>query len=260
MDKPRLNKKQRAWVNSFVDRCPGARIREIHAGCDGDRIVTLEWTEFLPSIILPDCADSGSGWFSYSLKAKLRKYGDVRYSPDCKYRLVYPHCQLDHRYHLEVGQLSLPLPQLLSTIAPDNPVKIPTGVRRKSIASSATQSQLKLPLFGVASQLHQIHLRQGKPTVSEQELLSETVAHRDLDTGKDIKLPTAIALILADKQASLDEWQSAIALYQVAGATGVVMYLEGLEDLRSHFGTDRRLKISQSSPVKPKSTVVVVPH
>lgn len=177
---------------------------------------------------------------------------------------MYPHCFLDNKHHLETGQLSLPLPQLLSMTAPTNPVKILTRVRAALPQANRSQSpikptpqlQLKLPLFGVAFQLHQIHLRQGKPTVSEQELLSETVAHRDLSTGKDIKLPAAIVEILKDKQANLDEWQSAIALYQVVGARGVMIYLEGIEDLRSYFGTNQRLQIARSSPVKTKSTPI----
>lgn len=117
--------------------------------------------------------------------------------------------------------------------------------------------QLKLPLFGVAYQLHQINLSQKERITSEQELLLETIAHRDLETGKEVKLPTAIVKILQAKRASLKEWKSAIDLYQVAGASGVLAYLEGLDSLRNLFGTKVVKSLEQSSNTSFKSVTIV---
>ena len=42
MAKARLNKRQRDWVEKFKQQYPGSRVREIHEGLAGDRIVTAE--------------------------------------------------------------------------------------------------------------------------------------------------------------------------------------------------------------------------
>jgi 5-methylcytosine-specific restriction endonuclease McrBC GTP-binding regulatory subunit McrB len=117
--------------------------------------------------------------------------------------------------------------------------------------------QLKLPLFGVAYQLHQINLSQGNRVTSEQELLLETIAHRDLESGKEVKLPAAIVKILQAKKATLKEWESAIDLYQVAGASGVLAYLEGLDSLRTFFGTKVVKSLEQSSAISFESVTIV---
>jgi len=75
--------------------------------------------------------------------------------------------------------------------------------------------------------------------MSQEELLQETVTHLDLHTGKEIKLPAALVKILKNKKASLKEWESAIGLYQVAGASGLLAYLEGLDRFRQYFGANQ---------------------
>lgn len=62
--------------------------------------------------------------------------------------------------------------------------------------------------------------------------MSETISYLDLKTNKEIKIPSAIAQILQEKKASLDEWESAISLYQVSGSSCVLQYLAGLDDIR----------------------------
>ncbi len=95
MAKPRLNKKQRAWLENFKQKHPGTRITNLYEGLSGDRIVTLEWTESLPKIQLPNITNSGSGWISHTLKAKLRVFGDLRHQAEYQYQVVYPHCEID---------------------------------------------------------------------------------------------------------------------------------------------------------------------
>ncbi len=251
MARPRLNKKQRAWIQQFKEQHPGTRITNLYEGLSGDRILTLEWTEKLPQIQLPGIADTGYGWIFHTLTVKLRLFGDLRHQAQHQHPIIYPHCQLDCNVKFSSnGQISLPLGQLLNIPDPKTPVKFKPRKRSSKYPKRHRALQLKLPLFGVAYQLHQINLSQGDQVTSEQELLLETVTHLDLETGKEIKLPSAIITILQAKKASLKEWESAIALYQVAGSSGLMAYLEGLDSLRTFFGTESVKHLSQTSTTK----------
>lgn len=240
MPKARLNKKQRAWTEKFQQQYSGTRIREIYEGLAGDRIVTLEWSESLPRIFLPGCTNAGVGWISHTLRVKLRKFGDLRVEPEHFYQITYPYCNLEDKFVSScLGQTHLNLHQLLNIHLPQNPVKF--KLKKRSVAQPRERrlTQLSLPLFGVAAQLHQIQLAKNTQVMSQEELLRETVTHRDLSTSQEIQLPSALVEILKDKKASLKEWESAIGLYQVAGASGLLAYLEGLDSFRQHFGTSQ---------------------
>jgi len=240
--KPQLNKKQRSWVEQFKVQYPGAKLREIHEGLSGDRIVMIEWTESLPQIVLPDCADRGNGWISHTIKVKLRVFGDPRHSAQHQHRIIYPHCSIDSDLKLSPrGQLSLTLPQLLNIKTPQNPVIVKPKKHKSNFKKQKKSVQFKLPLWGVAAQLHHINVSKGREVISEQDLLLETVAHRDLETGKEIKLPAAIVEILKDKKASFKEWEDAISLYQVGGPVCLINYLEGLDSIRNHFSSNQQI-------------------
>ena len=262
MPKARLNKKQRAWVEQFK-QYSGSRVREIQEGLRGDRIITLEWSESLPNILLPGCTNAGISWIDHTLKVKLRKFGDPRSEPEHSYHITYPYCNItDKNAVLNLGQTHLQLHQLLNIQLPQNPVKF--KLKKQSNAFPSRQKkplQLKLPLFGVPAQLHEISLSKNGQVISQEELLLETVTHLDLETGKAIKLPAALVEILKDKKASLKEWESAIGLYQVAGPSGLLAYLEGLDSIRRHFGTNpishNKEQISQH---KSKSVKTVEPE
>ncbi len=242
--KPRLNNKQKTWVNKFQEKHIGAKVREIHEGLSGDRIVTIEWTENLPAITLPECLDRGSGWIFHTLRVKLRVFGDPRGEAEYEHRIIYPHCNLDSKIYLSPkGQLSLTISQILNINSPQNPVKLKSKNRQSTSNKKSKILQLKLPLFGVAAQLHHINLSKGETVQSEQELLLATISHRDLDTGKLVRLPAAIVEILKSKKASLKEWEDAISLYQVGGPTCILQFLEGLDTIRQHFGTVQRLQL-----------------
>ncbi|RUS92897.1 hypothetical protein DSM106972_097920 [Dulcicalothrix desertica PCC 7102] len=247
--KPKLNKKQRTWVEKFQEQHPGAKVKDIWQGLSGDRIVTIEWTEDLPVVQLPNSTDRGSGWIFHTLRVKLRVFGDPRCKPDYKYHIIYPHCTLDVNVKLApCGQLSLEISQLLNIEIPQEPVKIKSKRRLSTPTKRQKPTQLKLPLFNVAAQLHQINTSKGFEVTSEQELLLETVVHHDLDTGNQIQLPAAVVSILKNKKASLQEWENAISLYQVAGSTALMTYLEGLDSIRQHFGIDKQLDVQKSAP------------
>lgn len=261
MVKPRLNKKQRAWVQQFKQQHPGTRITNLYEGLSGDRILTLEWTEKLPQIQLTGIADTGYGWIFHTLTVKLRLFGDLRHQAQYQHRIVYPHCELDCKVKLSPnGQLSFPISELLNIPIPKSPVKFKPRKRKSTYCKQHKALQLKLPLFGVAYQLHQINLLKGHRVTSEQELLLETVAHLDLETGKEVKLPAAIVTILNDKKASLKEWENAIALYQVAGPSGLMAYLEGLDSLRTSFGTESVNPSNQTSTTKHETVKSVETH
>lgn len=231
----KLNPKQRRWVKDFEVRY-NTQIKHVCKDL-GDRVVTLSWESHLPPIPVLGCADSGSGWkIIHLLEARLRPSGQLRKRPNYSYKACAPCCSLDpslRHSSMQNLQMGLPFGELLVFPLP----KFPIYYRDKSTstpkkAKAARFIQLSLPLFGVAAQLHKINHAKGNPVLSEQELLSESVAHYDLERGEVIKLPNAIVEILKDKQASLNEWDSAIALYQVAGPQGVLSYLEGIDYFR----------------------------
>lgn len=243
MSKARLNNKQRAWVEKFKLHHPNTSIREIYEGLSGDRIVTLEWSESLPRIFLPGFTNTGIGWISHRLRVKLRKFGDPRSEPEYFYQIAYPYCNIEDRsVSSNIGQTHLNLHQLLNIRSPQSPIKF--KLKKRSVAQPRQRrlTQLRLPLFGVAARLHQINLAKNGQVISQEELLLETVAHRDLDTGTENKLPAALVEILKDKKASLKERESAIGLYQVAGPSGLLAYLEGLDSFRQHFVRDRAVR------------------
>ena len=231
--KPQLNKKQRAWIERFKVQYPNAKLKEIHEGLSGDRIVKLEWIESLPQIVLPDCVDRGIGWIQHTVQVKLRIFGDPRHSAQYQHLIVYPHCNIGTFNFSPSGQLSLNLGQLLNIKTPQNPVV----VKSKKVSSKKAKKSMQstLPLWGVTAKLHQINLSKNREVISEQELLSETVTHSNSGNGSEIKLPAVLVEILEDKKASLKEWDDAILLYQVGGPSCLLTYLEGLDSIRKHF-------------------------
>ncbi|MGL5924296.1 hypothetical protein [Chroococcidiopsis sp.] len=232
--KPRLNKKQKEWVNKFIACRSYARITDIYEGLSGDRIVTIEWSGDTPLSILS--ADSYvRGQIFHQVRVKLRKFGDPRSSADYSYRIIAPEKHTT-TYKLQ-GQLSLEIPQIYSIQTPNNPVIVRKNRCQNQNKNPAKTSQHSLPLSGITAQLHRINLSKTGEVLSERELLSETVVYHDSETGLSINLPAAVVAILQDKQASAKEWSDAIALYQVGGPTCVMQYLEGLDALRDRFVT-----------------------
>ena len=239
MTKPRLNKRQRNWLNNFIALHPGAFVTSMYGDLT-DRTVTINWTEKLPYLAVPDCSNMGYGYIRHTIRVILRVMGDPRREPQHKYEIVYPYCNLDdNRERQAEGQLNLTIPQNTIIPTPANPVKVKSKRQQKTPdarKSKPVWNQYKLPLFGVAAQLHQIQFTETSTVISEQELLLEAAVYRDVGTGKETNLPTAIIKILKEKKATLDEWETAIALYQVTESQGVIKYLEGLESLRKNFG------------------------
>lgn len=232
--KPRLNKKQKDWVNKFIACRPHARITDIYEGLSGDRIVTIEWSEDTPLSIL-STNSYVRGQILHQVRVKLRKFGDPRSSADHSYRIIAPEKHTT-TYKLQ-GQLSLEISQLYNVETPINPIVVQKKHRKNSSKNTAKTSQSSLPLSGITAQLHRINLSKTGEVLSERELLCETVLYHDSATGASIHLPAAVVAILQDKQASAKEWSDAIALYQVGGPTCVMQYLEGLDALRHRFVT-----------------------
>ncbi|MBR8839142.1 MAG: hypothetical protein DSM106950_35370 [Stigonema ocellatum SAG 48.90 = DSM 106950] len=230
--KPRLNKKQRAWVKKFIGSHPNSRLTNIIEGLSGDRIVIIEWWESTSTVIL-DSHTLMEGSISYKIEVKLRKFGVPRHTAKFEYKINQPENKTVS-YKLW-GQLSLYIPQLYVTHTPTNPVVVKPK-RRVKTKKQKKFVQHTLPLEGITAELHHINIRYGGIPKSEQELLSETTPHLDLDSNKEVKLPSAIVQILQEKKASFDEWESAISLYQVGGLSCVLHYLEGLDSIRKFNG------------------------
>jgi hypothetical protein len=252
--KPRLNKKQRAWVNKFIESHPNSRLTNIIEGLSGDRIVIIEWWESTNAIIL-DSHTLIKGRISYKIEVKLRKLGDPRHTAKFEYKINQPE-KKTVPYCLW-GQLSLHIPQCYAVPTPTNPVVV-RSKRKVKTKKQKKFVQHTLPIVGIAAELHQINIRHGGVLKSEQQLLSETALHLDLDTNKEVKLPSAIIQILQEKKASLDEWESAISLYQVGGGSCVLSYLEGLDSIRQFKKVQSLKNLNHQSEVHSQTVKVCI--
>lgn len=228
-----LNKKQRKWLNNFLEGKPYARLTNVYDSLDGDRVVEIVWWEHsIPTVIDSHTLIQGS--ISYKVRIKLRKFGDPRKTANFSYEIT-PAQKKTLPYRLK-EQLSLELPQSYLIPIPKNPVVVKSRKTKQKILV-ARITQQTLPLSGITAQLNEINLKDGGVPLSEQELLLETTPHIDLDSGTRYKLPSAIIKILNDKKANFREWESAISLYQVAGPSALLQYLNELDGWRKYHGT-----------------------
>ncbi len=240
MTRPRLNKKQRRWLSKFLSEYPWYKLRQIRPDLDSDRIIVLEGTERLPLPIIPEFADARPGYRLHTLKVKLRKYGDVRYTIKHSYITVYPHCNINSRQQTNtqlLGQLSLPIPDaVLEVTKAVNPVVVEWKPKQKLKKKRGVQ--LSLPVTGLEAKVFE--LRQNKsphlPPVSTQELLAEKVSTWSKRERKEIELPQVMVDLLHEQGADSEEWQSAIDLFGVVGLFGAMTYIEGIPYLRKTKG------------------------
>ncbi len=161
MSRPRLNPRQRKWLNNFLKQHPEYQLREVWPGLGGDVFLQLEGFERLPMPSLPELADAAPGYRWHSLSVTIRKYGDARKSATHTHTTVYPHCLVNERLtpiKLE-GQLSLPIPaSVLAVDEPVNPVVVTWKPRQKLKPKQGVQ--LSLPILGLEAEL--FALRQSK--------------------------------------------------------------------------------------------------
>jgi hypothetical protein len=253
-----LNKKQRKWLDNFLKDKPHARLTNVYDLLDGDRVIEIEWWEHTTPVVL-DSHTLIRGNIFYKLQVKLRKFGDPRKTANFSYEII-PAQKQTVPYRLK-EQLSLELPQAYLIPTPQNPVVVKSKVvkQKRSYRKVTRVTQQTLPLSGITAQLNEINLKSSGVPLSEQELLLETTPYFDLDTGKEIKIPIAIIKILNDKKASFQEWESAISLYQVAGASAILQYLNELDNWRNYRGnqpdehpTTKVIKQSENKKVNLK--------
>ena len=266
MSRPRLNPRQRKWLNNFLKQHPLYQLREVWPGLDGDRFLRLDGLERLPLAVLTEFEQALPGYRWHTLEIQLRKYGDARKTATHTYTAVYPRCDLNERLtpiKLE-GQLSLPIPaSVLAVDEPVNPVVVTWKPRQKLKPKHGVQ--LSLPIVGLEAEL--FALRQSKrphlPPVSTQELLAEKTATWDWRNNTEVELPQVVIDLLLAQRANDQEWQNAIDLYQFVGLSSVMNYIDGLPSLRQYFGTTSATIASVSAAVarthtKAKTTTVPV--
>jgi hypothetical protein len=231
MTKAKLNKKQRSWRNKFISEHHYASVRAIRADLSGSRILTIDWQESIDIPKLQGCTDQGRGWIQHQLTVKLRVFGDARYTADHKAKVVYPHCHLNYRGIVLDGQLSLPISQLTEFPLPQNPVVV-KHKKRQPRKPKPISIQHRLPLDGIEARLLSIHLNKGHQLQSSQTLMAEKVSYWSLEQRRQINLPQAIIDLLTDAKSSHEEWENALLLYQVAGPSAVLAFIEGLPIFR----------------------------
>lgn len=241
MTKAKLNKKQRAWRDKFLLEHPNASVRDIRADLSGDRILTIDWQESIDIPKFQGCTDQGCGWIQHQLTVKLRVFGDARYTANHAAKTVYPHCGLNYQRIVLDGQLSLPIPQLAELPLPQNPVVVKYR-KRQPRKAKLISIQHRLPLDGIEARLFAIHLEKGHQLQSSQTLMAKKVSYWSLEQRRQINLPQAIVALLTETGATYEEWENAVLLYQVAGLSGVLAFVEGLPIFR-------KLNNTTASPV-----------
>jgi len=139
-------------------------------------------------------------------------------------------------------QMVLPLGQLLEL-----PLPKPTHIRQHlyktrknrtaSLPNLARPIQQTLPLTETEAKLQSIRIQKGYQPESSESLIAEKVSHWSLEQRREIMLPETLIDLLKAANATFDEWNNCIDLYQVVGLPGCLNYIQGLEYLRTHFHT-----------------------
>ena len=154
MSRPRLNPRQRKWLNNFLKQHPEYKLREVWPGLGGDRHLRLDGLERLPLAVLTEFEQALPGYRWHTLEIQIRKYGDARKTATHTYTAVYTRCDLNERLtpiKLE-GQLSLPIPaSVLAVDEPFNPVVVTWKPKQKIKPKHGVQ--LSLPILGLEAEL-----------------------------------------------------------------------------------------------------------
>lgn len=252
MANPRLNKRQRTWLNNFLAKYPYYELQRMYAGLDGDRILFLEGSETLPLPLIPEFVGAIPGYRLHTLQAKIRKYGDPRQTSLHEVTTVYPHCNIgDKITNIErEGQLSLSIPTALEIPEPINPVIVVQKPKGKARAKSGVQ--LSLPVTGLEAKLFALRqqARPHLPPISAQELAQEKVSTWSMRDRKEVELPQIVVDLLLAQNATEDEWQSAIDLFPYIGLSSTIGFVEAIPAFRQHLNKQVSMA-AESAQVKP---------
>ena len=237
MANPRLNKRQKVWLKSFLSQYSYYKLRRITEGLSGDRFLLLEGMENLPLPLIQEFDGANSSYRMHTLKVQLRIYGDVRRTAIYNVKTIYPHCDIGDKIisSIKEGQLSLSLSTVLDIPPPINPVVVNWKPKGKARAKSGVQ--LSLPVTGLEAKLFRLRqqARPYLPPVSAQELLAEKVSTWNGRDCKEVELPQVILDLLLAQSAREDEWESAIDLFGVIGLSSTINFIESLPVFRQHF-------------------------
>lgn len=240
MANPRLNKRQKVWLQSFLSQYPYYKLRRINEGLSGDKILLLEGIEDLLLPLIPEFDGARSGYRFHTLQAKIRVYGDARLTATHEVKTIYPHCDIGDKLNSSIkeGQLSLSLSTVLDIPPPVNPVIV--NWKPKGKARAKLGVQLSLPVTGLEAKLFALRqqARPHLPPISSQELLAEKVASWNAQEKREVELPQVILDLLLAQSATDEEWQSAMDLFGVIGLGATINYIEALPMFRQHFNRE----------------------
>lgn len=237
MAKPRLNKRQKAWLSNFLASYPYYKVCKILEGLSQDRILILEGREILPLPLIPEFEGASPGYRLHTLEIKIRVYGDARKTSLHQVTTVYPYCNIGDRItNIErEGQLSLSLSTVLEIPAPINPVIVTWKPKGKARAKSGVQ--LSLPVTGLEAKLFALRqkARPHLPPISAQELAQEKVSTWSARDQQEVELPQVASDLLLSQNATDDEWQSAMDLFPYIGLAATINFVEGLPAIRKYL-------------------------
>jgi hypothetical protein len=226
----KLTPKQQGWVDAFLAKHPGARVKSRKHDHTSTRSITIEWKVELDIPLFPGCTDRGRSWADYTLEVKLKSSGTVLGIVRNEKVTHYPQCILNLPV-APLGQLSLPF-NLRSQEAPTlriKAAKVSLHHPPKNTGCKLPQPKLQqqtLPLWGAVAQLHAIALRNGEKHQSTESLLFSELNGRK-------HLPKPLLVLLEDMQATETEKEDALRMYQVCGADGALNFVQGLPHLRA---------------------------
>lgn len=255
MAKARLNKKQRNWVNKFLDEHPYLRVDDIYDTlADNDRMVCFAGWQRLVCPNIPGYKGEYPAFLSHNLKVVLRKYGDPRKTSEHKVEVVYQ--EMDSTNPFQEEQISLQIASAINSIPKVNNPVIAVWKPSKPVAPKLG-TQLSLPVSGIEAELFK--LRQQKrpylPPASSQEILAEKVLTWNARDKREVELPQVIIDMLNSQGANDAEWESAMDLYEIAGLSCAMDYAVGLPVFRRLKGQPEVSLVQQSASVQPEQSL-----
>lgn len=251
MAKANLNPKQRKWVESFLSQHTQAKVLDIYSGLSGDRFIVIEWHEAIKPLLPVGCSDPGLGNIKHQIIAQLRIFGDLRCDARHKYIVHYPSCGLTPTATQLVEPTQIVLFEECQEIKRDNPAK--AKVKKKQVSKRATTKpvQLTLPLNDTAYRLHQMSQAKGNDWMAKEQLLEAKETYYSLDEQRAINIPEALVDMLKNFQATHEEWEKVVGMFELCGLFAAMRYAEGLPYLRQLAADASNQVINQ--PVKTKT-------
>ncbi|BDA76063.1 hypothetical protein CAL7716_102290 (plasmid) [Calothrix sp. PCC 7716] len=228
MKENQLNKKQKEWLEEFLETRPYNHYR-VYTTTAGTRTIEIEWREEASVTILDDHTYIATK-IKHKLVVVLRFNGHPIKSGKYSFDITPPQ-RYSVEYTLE-GQLALDIPQHYEIKFPENPVTVKHRIRkpknRNRFERSLPAQQHKLTLDKGSQALQNLNYQATGAIKSEDELLQ---------TRKigNIRLPDSIMKMLQEKSATEEELMYCSILFNSGNVEAVLNYINQIEQFREQI-------------------------